>query len=51
MPRFTYLDDVLFPVEEYTVCVSIRIDDGKRRLPVPDKKAIINCDRVRGRRA
>jgi hypothetical protein len=42
MPRLTNLDDVLFPVEEHPVFVSIAGAKGERRLPVPEKKAIVN---------
>ena len=42
MPRLTQIDDVLFPVEEYPVFVSVRTESGERRLSVPDKKAIVN---------
>ncbi len=50
MPRLTDLNDVLFPVEEHPVFVSIQGKSGERRLAVPDKKAIVNCenDRVLG---
>ena len=42
MPRLTQIDDVLFPVEEHPVFVSVRTESGERRLSVPDKKAIVN---------
>jgi hypothetical protein len=42
MPRLRQLDDVLFPVEEHPVFVSVRTKAGEKRLPVPDKKAIVN---------
>ena len=42
MPRLTNLDDVLFPVEEHPVFVSMAAPNGERRLAVPDKKAIVN---------
>ncbi len=42
MPRLTKLDDVLFPVEEHPVFVSVLANGSERRLPVPDKKAIVN---------
>jgi hypothetical protein len=42
MPRLTKLDDMLFPVKEHPVFVSVLADSGERRLPVPDKKAIVN---------
>jgi hypothetical protein len=50
MPRLTQLDDVLFPVEEHPVSVDVRTKSGVRRLPVPNKKAIVNTktDRVLG---
>ncbi len=52
MPRLTQLDDVLFPVEEHPVFVVVRTKSGERRLPVPDKKGIVNVktDRVLKRR-
>ena len=42
MPRLTKLDDVLFPVAEHPVLVSITDKDGERRVAVPGKKAILN---------
>lgn len=42
MPRLTNLDDVLFPVEEHPVFVSVTDKSTERRLAVPDKKAIVN---------
>lgn len=42
MPRLKTLDDVLFPVEEHPVFVSFTTKGVERRLPVPDKKAIVN---------
>jgi hypothetical protein len=42
MPRLSQLDKVLFPVEVHPVFVSIKTGAGERRLPVPEKKAIIN---------
>ena len=42
MPRLTQLDDVLFPVEEHPVFVSLKDLSGERRLSVPEKKAIVN---------
>ena len=42
MPRLTQIDDVLFPVEEHPVFVSVHTKSGERRLSVPDKKAIVN---------
>jgi len=43
MPRLTQLDDVLFPVEEHPVFVSVQMKSGEQRLPVPEKKAIVNA--------
>jgi hypothetical protein len=43
MPRLTKLDDVLFPVEEHPIFVSIKDKISDRRLPVPGKKAIVNA--------
>jgi hypothetical protein len=40
--RLKQLDDVLFPVEEHPVFVMMRDESGERRLPAPDKKAIVN---------
>jgi hypothetical protein len=42
MPRLTKLDDVLFPVDEHPVFVTIKENGSEHRLPVPDKKAIVN---------
>ena len=42
MPRLTKLNDVLFPVEEHPVFVSLADKGGERRLAVPEKKAIVN---------
>lgn len=42
MPRLNKLDDVLFPVEEHAVFVSVPDGKKERRLPVPGKKAIVN---------
>lgn len=44
MPRLSQLEDVLFPVEEHPVFVSVKTASGEQRLPVPDKKAIVNRD-------
>lgn len=41
MPRLDKLEDVIFPVEEHPVFVSVAESSGERRLPVPDKKAIV----------
>jgi len=43
MPRLNQLDEVLFPVEEHPVFVAVRMASGERRLPVPEKKAIVNA--------
>jgi hypothetical protein len=43
MPRLTQLEQILFPVEERPVFVSVLAKDGKSRmLAVPNKKAIVN---------
>lgn len=42
MPRLSKIEDVLFPVEEHGVFVSIPANGGERRVPVPEKKAIVN---------
>jgi len=42
MPRLTQLAEVLFPVEVHPVFVSVKTATGERRLPVPEKKAIVN---------
>ena len=42
MPRLTDLKDVLFPVEERPVFVTIGDPPGERRVAVPEKKAIVN---------
>lgn len=42
MPRLTQLDDVLFPVEEHPVFVSVKNGQREQRLSVPEKKAIVN---------
>jgi hypothetical protein len=42
MQRLTNLDEVLFPVAEHPVFVHMRTEEGERRLPVPEKKAIVN---------
>ena len=44
MPRLTNLDDIMFPVEEHPVFVSMSTKSGERRLPVPDKKALVNSE-------
>ncbi len=43
MPRLTTLESLLFPVEEHPVFVSVKDPLSERRLPVRDKKAIINA--------
>jgi len=43
MPRLTELNDVLFPVEEHRVFVSVLNGKAERRLPVPGKKGIVNA--------
>ena len=47
MPRLSDLSEVLFPVEEHPVFVSIREADGERRILVPEKKAIVDGKRRR----
>lgn len=47
MPRLTDLKDVLFPVAEHSVFVSVPNGDGERRVSVPEKKAIVNMTRNR----
>ena len=42
MPRLTQLDDVLFPVEEHPVFAIAQTKAGEIRIPVPNKKAIVN---------
>lgn len=42
MPRLTDLNQVLFPVEEHPVFAIARTTTDERRLPVPNKKAIVN---------
>jgi hypothetical protein len=44
MPRLNQLKDILFPVEEHPVFVSMKTASGEQRLPVPGKKAIVNRD-------
>ena len=43
MPRLTQLEDVLFPVEEHPVFAIVKDGSSERRLPVRDKKAIVNA--------
>jgi len=38
-----HVQDLLFPIEEHPVFVSVKLDGGERRLPVPERKAIINA--------
>jgi hypothetical protein len=47
LPRLSDLSEVLFPVEEHPVFVSIREPDGERRILVPEKKAIVDGKRRR----
>ena len=47
MARLDKLDDVLFPVDEHPVFVSYSDRYGERRLPVPDKKAIVDGNNQR----
>ncbi len=47
MPRLAKLEDVLFPVDEHPVFVSFTDPNGERRLPVPEKKAIVNRNNQR----
>lgn len=42
MPRLSNIDEVLFPVEEHPVFVSVPTRSGEQRLAVHDKKAIVN---------
>src|SRR6266849_6855075 len=42
MPRLTKLNDLLFPVEQYPVFVSLKNGGPERRLAVPEKRAIVN---------
>lgn len=42
MPRLTGLDQVLFPVEEHPIYVSIGSDLFERQLKVPDKRALVH---------
>lgn len=42
MPRLTNINDVLFPVDEHPVFVSVTEKGGERRLTVPEKKALVN---------
>jgi hypothetical protein len=42
MSRLAKIEDILFPVEEHPVFVHVKMKSGERRLPVSDKKAILN---------
>jgi hypothetical protein len=42
VPRLTLIDEVLFPVEEHPVFVSVVTERGERRIAVPEKKAIVH---------
>jgi hypothetical protein len=42
MPRLTQLNDVLFPVNEHPIIVIFQAPGGEQRLPVPNKKAVVN---------
>jgi hypothetical protein len=42
MARVQDVRDLLFPVEERPVFVSVKSHNGERHIPVPDKKAIVN---------
>ena len=42
MPRLTNVSDVLFPVDEHPVFVSVTEKGVERRLAVPEKKGIVN---------
>lgn len=50
MSRLNKLEDLLFPVAAQPVFVEVAGEGERRRLPVPDKKAIVNrhTDRVLG---
>jgi Domain of unknown function (DUF932) len=41
MPRLNKLDEILFDVEEHPVFVDYADREGRRHLPVPEKKAIV----------
>lgn len=43
MPRLNDLEQVMFPVDEYPVFTVVETKAGKQQIPVPDKKAIVNC--------
>ena len=45
--RLNNLDEVLFPVEEHPIYVSVAGNGAERRVAVPGKKAIINSDTQR----
>jgi hypothetical protein len=42
MARLSELDDVLFPVSEHPIFVSLKSPSGEKRISVPDKKAIVH---------
>lgn len=42
MARLTQLDDLLFPIAEHPIFVSVKDPSGERRISVPDKKAIVH---------
>jgi hypothetical protein len=44
LPRLTKLKDVCFPVEEHPIFVIVDGPSGKRQLPIPEKKALVNCE-------
>lgn len=47
MARLNQLEALLFLVEEHPVFASLTTGSGERRLPVPNKKAIVNRDNGR----
>lgn len=47
MRRLTDLNEIMFPVDEHPVFACVETDAGEQRLPVPEKKAIVN--RANGR--
>jgi hypothetical protein len=47
MARVTRLKDLLITVELYPIFASISGDAAERRLPVPDKGAIVNTQNCR----
>lgn len=44
MTRLTQLNEIMFPVDEHPVFASVKTDSGEQRLPVPEKKAIVNLE-------